>query len=249
VHLLIPQSLPVPEWLTFGFAIFVVIVAGSLLLTLRSAVITRRSGPAVGIAAGLVLWLALTGILAVGGFFTPMDVKPPRFALGVAPAMVAVFALLAFRRTRDFLLAVPASKMVAFQVFRVPVELFLWALAAHGIVPTAMTFEGHNGDILTGLTAPFVAYFCLIRKTWPRWIVLAWNLMGIALLVNVVGIAIRTAQVTGKIAPGDVYNMAPFLFPFMWLPYFLVPLALFGHLASLLQWKQSITASEHGKEH
>ena len=42
---------------------------------------------------------------------------------------------------------------------RVGVEVVLFWLFIKRVVPESMTFEGRNFDIISGITAPFVAYF------------------------------------------------------------------------------------------
>ena len=230
--------------LTYGGFIFLVLVlvVGVTLAARRatgrgdSARSARNLLPTL-VSFGQTLWLIITGLLAYGGFFAQFDARPPHFILGILPPFLLVVILALYSRTRDFLIRIPASWVVGFQVFRVAVEVILWSLAHSQVIPKAMTFEGRNFDIITGLTAPPVAYLCFVRRG-PRWLAFAWNAMGLLLLANVVGIAILSA-------PGPLYhsanglpNLLPSVFPFAWLPYYLVPLALLGHLVSLAQLTQ-----------
>lgn len=232
---------PVSMVVVWGFIAVVVTLAGLVPLALRHAAAnadvlkTGQSRLMVGVAIGLAMWLALTGTLAAGGFFARFDAIPPRFLLGVLPAMMAVVLLMSSRGSRAWLIAVPEAWLIAFQLFRVPVELVLFALSRSGVVPVAMTFEGRNFDILTGLTAPLVVYLCLVRGSLPRWVAVLWNALGLGLLVNVVRIAVLAAPGPFRQLTQDAPNLVPFVFPFSWLPYFLVPLALLGHLVSLNQ--------------
>jgi hypothetical protein len=236
---------PLPGIVDGSFIALVVILAGFLLFAVRYVATLRGkdSGGANRIATitavSLGLWLSLTGILSLTGFFARFETIPPRFLLGVLPAIAAVLFLVSFHRTREWLTALPEAWVIGFQAFRIPVELVLWALAHHSIVPNAMTFEGRNFDILTGLTAPLVAYFGIVRGRWPRWAIIAWNAMGLFLLFNVVRVAILAAPGPFRQLTEEAPNLAPSLFPFIWLPYFLVPLALLGHLVSLAQVAQS----------
>jgi hypothetical protein len=195
----------------------------------------RGKRAAAIVAVVLAAWLTLTGALALGGFFARVNALPPPFVFGVAPPVVLVIALAAWRKSRAWLKAVPESWAVGFQAFRLPVELVLFALAQRGLVPTAMSYEGRNFDILVGLTAPLVAYFCLVRRGGSRRLAVAWNFMGLALLTNVVTIAVMSGPGPLRRLTDDVPNLVPTLFPFAWLAYFLVPLALLGHIVSLMQ--------------
>jgi len=121
------------------------------------------------------------------------------------------------RRRRAVLDAVPRGALIALQTFRLPVELVLWRMCAAGVIPARMTFEGRNFDILVGLTAIPIALFAARR---PR-LALAWHVASLGLLVNVVSIAVASApHIVGT-------------FPFIWLPAFLVPVALLAHIGGI----------------
>jgi hypothetical protein len=125
---------------------------------------------------------------------------------------------------RKFFSALDIRLLTLVQLIRLLVEPVLYWLALYHLVPTVMTFEGKNFDILTGLTVPFIYYFGFVRKTWPTWVMLMWNWMGIALLAVVVSIGVFSAL------------QAPFAiqqFPWALLPGFLVPIAFFAHVGSI----------------
>jgi hypothetical protein len=96
-----------------------------------------------------------------------------------------------------------------------------------------MTFEGRNFDIFCGLTAPLIYYWGYIKNAPGRNILLAWNIACLLLLANVVVIAILSAPFDfQKMALGQP-NIALFYFPYIWLPCFVVPTALFAHIAAI----------------
>lgn len=66
---------------------------------------------------------------------------------------------------KHFLEAAPPAWLVGFQAFRMVMELILWLLYKGGAIPVQMTPEGLNFDVLAGLTAPAVAYFCFVKKS------------------------------------------------------------------------------------
>jgi hypothetical protein len=96
-----------------------------------------------------------------------------------------------------------------------------------------MTFEGRNFDVFSGITAPFIAYFGFRKKTLNRKIILAWNFICLALLVNIVVNAFLSAPTPVQQFAFDQPNIAILYFPFSWLPTFIVPVILFGHLVSI----------------
>lgn len=115
------------------------------------------------------------------------------------------------------------------QVFRVFVEVLLWLLFVQSLLPKQMTFEGRNWDILSGLTAFLAARFLLTSKRW----MIAWNLLGLGLLINIVTIAILSMPTPIRVFNNEPANTIVTQFPFVFLPTFLVPLAYILHLMSL----------------
>ena len=89
--------------------------------------------------------------------------------------------------------ALDVKTLTILHVIRVPVELILLSLFLHKAIPQLMTFEGRNFDILSGITAPFVYYFGFVGKRPKAKIVLAWNFICLALLINIVINAILAA--------------------------------------------------------
>ena len=60
-----------------------------------------------------------------------------------------------------------------------------------GIMPMQMTYTGLNFDILTGITAIPVAL--LAARGGGGSLVAAWNILGLALLINAVTVATRNS--------------------------------------------------------
>lgn len=181
----------------------------------------------------LPFWLLLQGILGIGDFYHyPYAVPPRPFVFGVLPALllIAIFFLF-FRKSFIEQLSLPALTLV--HMIRLFVEIVLLWLYQAGQVPRIMTFEGNNFDILSGLTAPIVYWLAFRNGKTNRPLLIAWNLIALALLVNVVVIAVLSlASPIQKIA-FDQPNVAVTYFPFVWLPTVVVPIVLFCHVATL----------------
>lgn len=217
----------------------VMAAAGVAAAARRAGLPTRQASRlTLGVAAALLAWLALAAVLAGAGLLSRYDTAPPRVAL-LPLTFLATMLLLS--RTGAFarlLEGAPRAWPIALQSFRLPVELLLWALFQEGRIPERMTFGGWNFDVLIGLTAPVVAW-AVSRGRMGKTAVAAWNVLGLGLLANIVVIALRSAPGPLDAGWGGVPNTVIAEVPFVWLPAFLVPLAVFGHVASLRQLRAS----------
>ena len=196
---------------------------------------TRKKGTAI--VLGLIGWLGLQAALTLRGVYnSDTTAIPPKLALfGLLPAMLAIVYLSVTPSGRRFMTSLPLTNLTYLNTVRVAVELVLWWLFIHKAVPELITFEGRNLDVLSGLTAPFVAYFGLTKGKLSRRVMLIWNFICLALLLNVVFYALLSAPSPLQKFAFDQPNLAISNFPFSWLPTFLVPVVLFGHLASIRQ--------------
>lgn len=179
-------------------------------------------------------WMLGISIIAATGFFMDFSL-PPRFFLVLA-TMLTVSLLITFsKRMTELLEFVPPNWLLYVQFFRVPVELMLWRLFLEGITPVQMTFEGRNWDILVGLTGPVFAYFCFRKNGWGRKVAIWWNIGGLALLLNIVVVAILSFPTPFRVFMNEPANIAVAQFPMILLPAILVTIAFSMHFFSLRQ--------------
>ena len=73
------------------------------------------------------------------------------------------------------------------------------------------------------------------------WLAITWNIIGLALLLNIVTVAILSTPAPIRYFMNDPANRLPSMFPYVWLPTFLVQAALFGHLLVFRAVKRSTT--------
>jgi hypothetical protein len=221
--------------------LFVATVVAMLFLVLWGAArAARRVGPGAmrGVRlSGLALagWLGLTAALADRGFFEDFYSLPPHMLLAIGPPLLVLLALTFAGRLDALLAALPRSWPVGAQAFRIVVEIVLWRLAVAGTAPEIMTFTGRNVDILVGLSAPVVAYFCFVRRAWPERVAVWWNVAGIVILLNVVVHAQLSAPTRFRLFETEPPTTFIGDLPYIWLPAFLVPLAWLLHAVSLRQ--------------
>jgi hypothetical protein len=199
---------------------FLGIVAGTV------ALLAAKSRP---LGVGVLLWLAVTGLAAWLGLVRDFQRLPPPM-LVLLLAAVALTVLTAMSRVGSRLVSEAGIVwLVGAQMFRIAVEVFLdWGQRV-GLVPVQMTFEGRNWDIVSGVSAAAVAWLAAKRPV-PRWLILLWNCVGLALLLNIVMIAILSMPTPLRRFHNEPANSFIAYFPYIWLPTFLVQAALLGHL-------------------
>lgn len=226
----------VPLYLSLSFIALVFFLVAFALMSVRKAaqsVSLNQMLRLLGTVAGaLMLWFGVTATLALTSVLAVFEAAPPRAVLLAMPAFVAAVVLSRIQAVNRFLSAVPGYWWIGFQAFRVPMELILWGLFLEGVLPKQMTFEGFNFDVLAGLSAPVVAYWEAHDKL-SRIAAIGWNAVCLALLANIVTIAVLSAPSPIQFFFNEPQNRIIAGFPFIWLPAFVVPMALFGHLQSL----------------
>jgi hypothetical protein len=218
---------------TFAFVAIVLALCALFVLGVHRAAVLAGESPArrraLTLRAALAIgaWLALTGAVPASRVLEAQLTVPPLMIFFFVSQLVAATA--AFSAVGTRLLQLPVAALVGFQVFRLPLELVLHAWAQGGTLPAQMTYEGHNFDILTGLLALPAAWLAS-RKPNARWPVLAFNVIGFALLLNVARIAAFSSPVPFRTYLNDPPVLLAFHFPYGWIVPICVGGALFGHL-------------------
>ncbi len=182
-----------------------------------------------------ICWLALQGTIAAAGFYLIEDGIPPRFALLMLPIILSIIIVFNVRKGKRFIDSLDGKYLAWLNIVRVPVEIVLYLLAVHKLVPLLMTFEGFNYDIISGITAPLIAYFGYTKHKFNRGILLGWNIICLLLLLNIVTIAMLSAPFQFQQLAFDQPNVGVLYFPYIWLPGFIVPLVLVSHLSMMRQ--------------
>ena len=176
----------------------------------------------------LGLWLIPSAVAASRGLLT-FSGRPPTFLIFLMLTTLATTAVAFSPVGTRLVRGLGVAGIIGFQVFRVPLELLLHRLYEEGVVPVPMTFAGANFDIVSGLLAVVVGGWALVGRP-PRWAILGFNLIGLALLVTIVGIAILSMPTPLRRFHNEPASVFVAGWPFVWLPGFLVQAAWFGHL-------------------
>jgi hypothetical protein len=177
------------------------------------------------------LWMLAQGIIGYSLFYTNTKGLPPRFLLLIGPALLTIIILFITKKGRVYLDKLHTPSLILMNAVRIPVEIVLYWLFVREAVPQVMTFEGNNFDMLSGISAPLIWY--ITRRQRNSKLLLAWNITCLALLVNIVTIAVLAAPFPFQQIAFDQPNIGVLYFPFVWLPGVIVPLVLFSHLVMI----------------
>jgi hypothetical protein len=217
-----------------------VLIALGLWLGLERAELTstQRRNAWLAVMIPLTLWLAIIWSAAISGFFKLGGTIPviPLAALG--PVIIGAPILLRSKRIGQVLDAMPASWIVALQVYRVLGSAFLigWAF---GAVPGIFALPAGIGDVLTGLFAVPVAISLGSGSRESRRAAVARNVFGLAdfAIALLIGIAISLHLIeTGfASATGGIY-------PTVMIPAFAVPSSILLHALSIRQLRRRARA-------
>jgi hypothetical protein len=205
--------------------------AGSAILSL--VLFWRAAHFSKPVLYSLLFWLGLQSALGSKGFYLETDTFPPKIGLMVIPPFLAMLLLFILPQGRSFLNGLDKRFLVLVHMVRIPVEIGLYGLFLKQLVPQNMTFEGGNFDILSGISALAIYWFGYKTKALDQKWLIAWNLICLGLLFNVVGKGILSAPSVFQQLSFDQPNRAVLYFPVNLLPALIVPLVLFSHLALL----------------
>lgn len=229
-----------PAFVSPFFIAATFLVVGFLLYAVRQKVFDTF--PAKLLIFLLPLWLVLQAVLSLGAFHQNTNFFPPTvFAFAALPAfLLIIFYFIFYRKT--FIETLPLKILTILHIVRIPVELVLFWLFQAKQIPQAMTFEGGNIDILSGVSAPIIYFFAFRREKTKRLLLIVWNVLALLLLLNIVITSIVTFPSPMQQIAFEQPNRAVMYFPYVWLPSIIVPVVLFSHLAAL--WKLSRNSLE-----
>lgn len=191
------------------------------------------------LASLLIIWIIGQSAIAITGFYTNTQTIPPRFMALLLPPVTLILIVFATRKGRNFIDLLRPDQLTLLHVVRIPVEFCLFALYSYQLVPQLMTFEGINFDILSGITAPLIAYLGYHKKILSKTVLLIWNLICLGLLVNIAFHGILSVPSPFQRFGFEQPNIGLTYFPYVFLPGLIVPTVLFAHLSSIRQLLKS----------
>ena len=214
-----------------GFVLVTTVAVVALCARYRDA---RSAARWLAVLAG---WFLYVGVLGYRGVVANFALRPPGIAFVLLPVVLFLVFFVVRAGTRG-VVTFPLWVLIGAQVFRVGVELFIHQLWQDGLVPKMLTYAGANVDIYVGASAPLIAWLSTRGRAGQR-LALAWNVLGLLALANVVSRAILTSPGPLNFIHAEVPNRMIGTFPFVFIPAVFVPLAVVLHVLALRRIGQS----------
>lgn len=186
-----------------------------------------------------ILIVIIQGFVGLTGFYTDTHSRPPHFVFLMVPAIMLIAIVFISSGGRKMMDKMNTEWLILIHIVRIPIEIVLLNLYLHKAIPQLMTFEGRNPDILSGISA-LLAWW-LYKRGWIfAKVLVAWNIICLLFLGNIVTNAILSVPSPLQQFAFDQPNVAILYFPYIWLPAFIVPAVLFAHLSSLYLLRKKI---------
>lgn len=187
-------------------------------------------------ALGILAWLVYVFLISKSGLLHTYEL-PPRFPVFlIFPVFLFTGITLYRHRHSPIFEAIPISWTNYIQGFRILVEsLFVGSVAA-GILHPEVTIEGYNYDMIYAISILIISLLVFQFMLFSTRLILIWNYLGLLVLLSVILVFTTTTYVPGlwgselPLSPIEMMN-----FPFTLVPAYLMPLAVFIHLFSIMQ--------------
>jgi fatty acid desaturase len=156
----------------------------------------------------------------------------------ILPLFLFTFVFLIRNKKSEVLLNVPKHIPIAYQSFRAFIEVIFYFTFLKGILPVQVTFEGANYDVLFGISAVFVGIYSFKKNASKRALII-WNVIGIGVVAFAAFTFITSFYFPSIWGLDDSQLSQEFnQLPYLLLPLFFMPSAIFMHVLSIIQLKQ-----------
>ena len=196
---------------------------------------SQRRATWLTIMVPYTLWFAVAwGVAINGGLQTaasPLPILPLAIFL---PVIVGTPLLLLSKRVGQVLDAMPASWLIALQLYRI---FGGWALTAwlHGTLPGLFALPAGLGDVLTGVFAVPAAIAVATGTVQSRRAAMLWNIFGLTDFVVAITMGMITSPGPLQLIVPTVPSIGAGIYPGVLTPAFVVPSSILLHALSLRQ--------------
>ena len=214
----------------------IVMLVGTFWIAQRTP-IRQFSRLLVGVILTIVLsaWIVLIVSLARNNVFRideTTSFPPPILGGVVIPILVGYAAFRYWRAFRQIVSRIPQVGLIGIQAFRITGGM-IFILYLNGRLPAEFAIPAGIGDLIIGITAIPIAYFCWVQKPWAHKAATVWNYAGIVDFMIAVPLGILTSPSPIQLLALDAPNVLTTAYPLVLFPAFSVPAGIILHLYSL----------------
>ncbi len=173
------------------------------------------------------------------GFLTDLSF-PPRYMLFVIlPLFIFIGIFMKKNRKNNWTQTIPIAWLTFYQSFRIAIEtIFVFTVAA-GFLHKNVTIEGYNYDFVYACTALIMTLIVIRSKAIPKKVLLLWNYLGITVILIIILLFVTTLYLPDFFGPNTkIFSKEFGLYPYVLVPGFLMPSAVFIHVLSIVQLKK-----------
>jgi hypothetical protein len=186
-------------------------------------------------AAILFTWFLSAFALSRFEFFRGAPERIPTVEIGIlTPILIGGWLLWRSRTLNRLMDAIPQPWLIGVQLYRAFGIIFL-ILLAQGKLPGQFAWPAGVGDIMVGVTAPFVALAFARGAQNRERLAYVWNIFGLFDLMVAVSMGLLTSPSPFQMAALSAPNMLISAFPLVMVPVFAVPASVLLHIVSLMK--------------
>jgi len=187
----------------------------------------------------IAIWFTLAVVLGFLGILEARPYRPPvaaPFGLSV-PLLLFPVMYFASVKFRNFILDLDLALLTNLQTWRVSGCIFI-VLYYYELLPGFFAWPATIGDLLVGLSAPYVVSAISQQRThWRRHLVIL-TIIGILDFVGAYATAVLTGSSAIGILAGDTTSDILAQFPLSLFPTFLVPFWITLHIITIIQLRK-----------
>ncbi len=164
---------------------------------------------------------------------------PPRFALLLIFPLFIFTGIFIYRnRKADWINVIPPHWLIFFQTFRILVESLFVFSVAQGFLNREVTIEGYNYDFIFAMTAPIIGLLLWKKIICPK-LVIIWNCLGLLVIASIIFLFISSIYNSQLFGSEEILlPIASVKYPYVLIAGFLMPLAVFVHILSIVQLRR-----------
>lgn len=213
------------------------LIAVGLWLGLERTSLTPRQRQALWLFVMIpfTLWATVAWTAAINGAFHAGASSLPLLPAAILlPVIVGAPVLLLSQRMGQLLDAMPATWLIALQLYRVFGSQWL-AYWLGGLLPGLWALPAGTGDVLTGLFAVPAAIAVASGTAEGRRAAILWNIFGLADFTVAIALGMIMSPGAFQLIVPDGPSMAVDTYPNVLTPAFVVPSSILLHVLSLRQ--------------